>query len=687
MLKDYNQTIIIDLKGKTKEGILKQIDRSRRKNINKAEREGLIFKEADENEWLEYYKIYSRVWREGGVNPEPIENLNKPNCKLFVVKYKDKVVGGGLIEIQERGINFVAFASLIEYQDKRVNDFLYWNSILFALSNNMDYVDLGGYQEKARGHMIGINTFKEQWGGEIAKREVKGNIFYILGRKAIRNSPAVRWMWDRIKNRPVSVKDKRGSFKIPIIILLLFFITKLYHLTYLVNFLPSRDFPWGFVRIFYGSIYGFNGYVPNLINGFKISLLYPPLHTIIGSKIYSIFGNIGLAMVLSIILIYIIGFIGVWYLGHVRRWDYGKRLFLFLIFFANPISIFLFNLSGRIPEMLGWAFLLTILPIIYYYKNNTIDKKFMLYFSPLSALLILSHQIIIAFLGIFLLGLFIIKNNKERLYIIASGMLSLALTSWWWIPMLMNWKNSSMSIWIGMNQLSSKIEILFAIFTSVLFFGMFYFYYKDKKDNKELLFYLPAGVVALTYLTTLIKYIPMLNKPFPRTYALFFFLLSLVLLLEINFNEKNSRKMNRIVIFLVIFFVIFSLIRYPTMDFCLYNEENRNIFKTFESIDGNFIVVSKRSMFPAEGVYEYGAIFYNLTTPDGQYLQGKQPSQIKIEGKIKKDVIDENCKELREDLNLLKVTEVISEGDTCNFLAKCWFKKKATNGNICLFQT
>lgn len=209
-MKDVQATIIIDLQNKTAEDLLKQADRSRRKNINKAKASGLLFKEASEKEWQEYYKIYSRVWKDGGVNPEPLDKLKQyENYKLFVAKKDDKVVGGGLIELQQEGISFVAFASLIEFQEMRVNDLLYWNCILYALNNKMKYVDLGGYQLKPRGHMRGINTFKGKWGGKIVMKEVQGSSIYLLGRKAIRNISAARWVWDRIKGRPVSVKDKK----------------------------------------------------------------------------------------------------------------------------------------------------------------------------------------------------------------------------------------------------------------------------------------------------------------------------------------------------------------------------------------------------------------------------------------------------------------------------------------------
>lgn len=212
-MKDIQATIIINLEGKTSKDLLKQTDRSRRKNINRANSYGLLFKEADEKDWHEYYSIYSKIWKEGGVNPQSIQDLKKGNYKLFIVKKDDKVLGGGLIEIKKDGINFVAFASLIEYQHMRINDFLYWNSIKWALDNKMKFVDLGGYQLNPKGHMIGINNFKEKWGGRIVKHRVRGNLFYILGRKVIRNSRTARWLWDRIKKRPVSRKDKDIKYK------------------------------------------------------------------------------------------------------------------------------------------------------------------------------------------------------------------------------------------------------------------------------------------------------------------------------------------------------------------------------------------------------------------------------------------------------------------------------------------
>ena len=92
-MRDINATIIIDL-SKSKEELLNGADRSRRKNINKAIREGLVFVEAKEGEWEDWYDIYCKVWREGGLNPEPFDSFKMLNYKLYLAKKDNKILGG-----------------------------------------------------------------------------------------------------------------------------------------------------------------------------------------------------------------------------------------------------------------------------------------------------------------------------------------------------------------------------------------------------------------------------------------------------------------------------------------------------------------------------------------------------------------------------------------------------------------
>jgi len=207
--RDVQATIIVDVTP-SEEEILKRADRSRRKNIKKAIEAGLIFIEAqNEEEWQEWYNIYCKVWTEGGVDAQKLDIFRKPNYRLFLVKKDNKIIGGGIFEETEDKIIFKAYASLIEHQQFRTNDFLYWNSFLYAKNKCKPKVDLGGWQIKARGHLVGVNEFKEKWGGEKVYYYIYSkNPFYILGRKAIRNSATARWIWDRIKRRPFPKKNK-----------------------------------------------------------------------------------------------------------------------------------------------------------------------------------------------------------------------------------------------------------------------------------------------------------------------------------------------------------------------------------------------------------------------------------------------------------------------------------------------
>jgi lipid II:glycine glycyltransferase (peptidoglycan interpeptide bridge formation enzyme) len=199
--KDKWATILVDVT-QPEETLLANMDKSRRKNINRAKENGLIFSEA--TDWEDWHNIYSKVWVDSGLNPKSIAELKRSNFRLFIAKAKDKVLGGGLFEEVGNKIRFDAYASDITFQHLRVNDFLYWSSILWAKANGKKHADLGGWQINASGHLAGVNSFKEKWGGEITYYPYYSyNLFYILGRKLVRKSATIKWIIDRLKGRPI----------------------------------------------------------------------------------------------------------------------------------------------------------------------------------------------------------------------------------------------------------------------------------------------------------------------------------------------------------------------------------------------------------------------------------------------------------------------------------------------------
>lgn len=213
-MKDINATIIIELNGKTEQDLFRNIEYSRRKNINKAIRSGLIIEEDNSEKcYEECYEMYAKVLVKGGSAPTAYNiwraRIEKEGQKYFRIKKDGKTIGFmSVMEItrryyeqdsDERGVRPRVFASNPEYNEYRTNDFIYWNTILYGLRKGYNFVDLGGYQIKPKGHLINVNDFKEKWGGSIFYFKKDYPFFKAIGRKLIRNSNLFWWLYTFFK--------------------------------------------------------------------------------------------------------------------------------------------------------------------------------------------------------------------------------------------------------------------------------------------------------------------------------------------------------------------------------------------------------------------------------------------------------------------------------------------------------
>ncbi len=203
-MKDINATVIIDLAPDEKK-IFKNLNKDARWGIRKAEKEGLIVKEADsEKEWNEFYEFFKNVVREGGSDVQSFEYIRKPAHKLFICKKGEKIIGGAAVffdPIYDINIpRLFKIASDKEYLDLQPNNLLYWHCILWAKNSGYKKFDFGGWQINAQGHLEGINKFKEKW-GEIVYHYNVYPFFRALGRKIIRNSKTARNIYYKLKGR------------------------------------------------------------------------------------------------------------------------------------------------------------------------------------------------------------------------------------------------------------------------------------------------------------------------------------------------------------------------------------------------------------------------------------------------------------------------------------------------------
>lgn len=208
-MKDINATIIINLEGKTEEEIWQNIKRSRRKDIRIAKDSGLYYEKACSEKDLEkMYDLHSTILREGGAMNMNYERwkdyVKKAGDRFFFIKKDESIIGCFILgetskrelglDSDKKGIKPLVFANYKQYNSYKPNDFMFWCSIKYALDNGYPYIDLGGWQINARGHLKGINFFKETWGGEIFYYYLDYPFFEALRRKMIRNIAAFWWL-------------------------------------------------------------------------------------------------------------------------------------------------------------------------------------------------------------------------------------------------------------------------------------------------------------------------------------------------------------------------------------------------------------------------------------------------------------------------------------------------------------
>tara|TARA_Y100000034_G_scaffold122391_1_gene167780 strand:+ start:412 stop:1128 length:717 start_codon:yes stop_codon:yes gene_type:complete len=223
-MKDINSTIVIDLKGKSEEEIWRGVKYTRRKYVGQALRAGLKHEKRNtEKDLRKMYEMHMKTIVEGGAvlwSYEKWKRFVEPaGDRFYFVKKGKNVVGCfALAEIDEsfyskenvgngKGIRPVVYASKKEYQKYRTHDYLYWITIKYALEKGYDFVDLGGYQINARGHLVNVNKFKGEWGGEIKYYHWDYPFLTAIRRKLIRNS-SLFWKLNNFAKRKVGKIEK-----------------------------------------------------------------------------------------------------------------------------------------------------------------------------------------------------------------------------------------------------------------------------------------------------------------------------------------------------------------------------------------------------------------------------------------------------------------------------------------------
>ena len=205
-MRDINATVIVNLIGSEK-NILKSLHKDARWGIKKAQKSGLSVREAkSEKDWTAFYELLKEVVRSGGSDVQPFSYIRGKAHTLLVCEKGQKIIGGAAVFFDPvyniKIPRLFKIASDKKYLYLQPNNLLYWHCVLWAKKKGYREFDFGGWQINARGHLDGINRFKEKW-GKLIYHHTEYPFFRALGRKLIRNSIISRLAYYKLRGRKI----------------------------------------------------------------------------------------------------------------------------------------------------------------------------------------------------------------------------------------------------------------------------------------------------------------------------------------------------------------------------------------------------------------------------------------------------------------------------------------------------
>jgi len=163
--------VLINLK-KSRAELEDNLHKERKRNIAKAEKEGLTFKVLTDEKHIKTVilllkKTYSRIrvpfsYEKLFFNTQFILD---DNVKFFGAFWEDKMIAGQVRLCYKDTVYAWYAGSDSDYFNKRPNDFLLWNVIMWSKDNNYTVFDFGG---AGKPHVpYGVRDYKLKFGGEL----------------------------------------------------------------------------------------------------------------------------------------------------------------------------------------------------------------------------------------------------------------------------------------------------------------------------------------------------------------------------------------------------------------------------------------------------------------------------------------------------------------------------------------
>lgn len=164
------------------EAALKKLNRTKRRYVKLSQNEGAeCLETTDKEEINRFYKLLLQLYTVKIKTPLfPLDFFEKlvliPNGKLFVVKFKDEIIGGSVCVMLPENTVYEWFVCGLDGKYKNVypSTLATWAGIEYAATNGYAYFDMMGAGKPDESY--GVREFKSEFGGELVEH---GRFLYI----------------------------------------------------------------------------------------------------------------------------------------------------------------------------------------------------------------------------------------------------------------------------------------------------------------------------------------------------------------------------------------------------------------------------------------------------------------------------------------------------------------------------
>ena len=441
---------------------------------------------------------------------------------------------------------------------------------------------------------------------------------------------------------------------------------------------------------------GYHGFCPYWYEGFVHLATNPPGWVFFAYPLLRFLGDPTDATYVSLVVLTLLGLLGSFWLASRERWNRLEGLAFFFFVFGNALAVGTFLRLGRLPAYMSMVFFVFFLgQLLAYLRSRRLSS--LVYSALLFSVLIVTHYQEAVLGGLFYVGLLLaVPTWIDRWKVIGAGILSLLLSSWWWIGFLRELSSSSvLAIEEGKRLLDFSAAPLTTLLTFLLplvFLSYYTFLWRRHlSSRKHLHLFLPLAVVAVLMITRVLAFVPFFQNISAGAYFLFF-ILSSVYLLFLTFPQRYPSLLKRSLPFLLVLASIAS-VTVSVVHTPWYQRElplvNQQVLSLFNDVEGKYYLV--RSPHAPDALYtkpyySYGPVYHNLTTAGGWYTTLASPSHLALLKDVSRSFKEGDCPTFVSALRAVHVTDVISDAKGCQQLDACGLTLVRGLSEACLYR-